>query len=278
MLHLAIVQKQQPIGIFDSGIGGLTVAKAIRELMPNESFIYFGDTAHLPYGEKSKEAIKSYAKKISSFLVENNCKLIVIACNTASSVAFKTISKILGKETPVIGVINPVADYAAKKYAGKSVGVIATKRTIKSKAYCKRIEKHNAKIYVKEVATPLLAPMIEEGYYHHKISNAIINNYLNVTALNAIDALVLGCTHYPLIKDEIKEYYNNKKQEVEVIDGAAIVAQTVKQTLLQYNLISDEEESTLKFYVSDYTPAFKKTAEIFFGEKIELKQLSLWNE
>lgn len=266
----------QPIGIFDSGIGGLTVAKAISRLMPNENFIYFGDTAHLPYGEKSAEAIKHYSKKITSFLLSHNCKMVVIACNTASSAGYKALLPMFTDKQLLVNVIDPIANYVAQKYASGKIGIVATKRTISTQAYSKRIKQASKQLQTAEMATPLLAPMIEEGFYNNKISQTIINSYLEKKVLANVDALVLGCTHYPLIQQEIENYYAKTSKKVEVIDGSLIVAQTIQKILKEKKLANKEGKANYKFYVSDYTPAFVKTAKMFFDKKVNLEYYPLW--
>ena len=162
------LKADQPIGIFDSGVGGLTVAKEIKRLLPNEDLIYFGDTKHLPYGEKSKEAIIEYSTQITKFLLDNNCKAIVIACNTATANALEDVLELVKGKVPVIDVINPVAEKVAYEIH-TNVGVIATKATVNSGLYKKSIRKHNKFIKVDELATPLLVPAIEEGFKNHPI-------------------------------------------------------------------------------------------------------------
>jgi glutamate racemase len=169
----------KPIGIFDSGIGGLTVAKAIAEALPNETIIYFGDTAHLPYGDKSKESITMYSKRITAFLLAKGCKAIVIACNTASAHAYADLKKAYPK-VPILNVIDPTVDYCLTKYKKGKIGVIATRGTIKSRIYPRKLNKENPKLEVPQTATPLLAPMIEEGFFNNKISKTIINSYLSL--------------------------------------------------------------------------------------------------
>ena len=217
--------QHDPIGIFDSGIGGLTVANAIHKLLPNEELIYFGDTAHLPYGDKSAIAIKSFAKGITDFLLDNKCKLIVIACNTASAHAYEAVKKQASGKAIVVNVIDPMANFVAKKYASKHIGIIGTKGTINSRVYVKKINKLSPAAKVSSLATPLLAPMIEEGFFNNLISKTIINSYLSKKHMEGIDALVLGCTHYPLIKKEVELYY---KKKAEVIDSSELIAQVVK--------------------------------------------------
>ncbi|MFM1771177.1 MAG: hypothetical protein RLZZ71_319 [Bacteroidota bacterium] len=265
-----------PIGIFDSGIGGLTVAKAIQKVLPNESFIYFGDTAHLPYGDKSPDSIRAYSKRIAELLVENNCKAIVIACNTASAHAFKTVVKSIPSHIPVINVVDPVAAYAAANYNKTKVGVIGTKGTIQSRIYVKRIEKLNPTLKVLSNATPLLASMIEEGYYNNKISQSIIDSYLSKSSFKGIEALILGCTHYPLIKKEVEKFY---QQKIEIIDSASVVAQYVSDVLKKKDILNtSKRKPKYSFWVSDYTESFEKSTAIFFNQKLKLVEKRIWKD
>ncbi len=248
---------KQPIGIFDSGVGGLTVAKEIKRLLPNEDLIYFGDTKHLPYGEKSKEAIIEYSTKITNFLLEQNCKAIVIACNTATANALYEVMTSVAGKVPVIDVINPVAEKVAYEIHN-NVGVIATKATVNSGLYKKSIRKHNKFIKVDELATPLLVPAIEEGFKNHPITHSIIYNYLSNAKLKNIETLILGCTHYPLLIDEIKQYYGNR---VRVIDSPNIVANHLNIILDKYHLLNtNNSKPTYQFYLFGY---YKKLRENF---------------
>ncbi len=263
-----------PIGIFDSGVGGLTVAKAITELLPNENIIYFGDTAHMPYGEKSPHAIKSYAEKIVEFLIAQPCKLIVIACNSASVTAFKRVQKLLPQKQFVINVIDPVVQHLVAEGHHKNIGLIGTKRTVSSAVYKKKFEQIDPSIHLKSLATPLLAPMIEEGFFNNKISKTVVHSYLNNPHLSKIEAIILACTHYPLIMNEIKSYY---KGDIEIINSAEIVSHAVQQFLKQNYLLNVSKKSPKhEFYVSDYTESFEQTAKIFFGTKLQLKEKNLW--
>lgn len=262
-----------PIGIFDSGIGGLTVANAIHQLLPNESIIYFGDTAHMPYGDKSPEAIKYYTMRIGQFLRDQNCKAIVIACNTASSLGFDDLNAMIKGEIPVINVIDPTVDYILSHKSIKQVGVIGTKATIKSNVYARKLKEKNENLEVQSLATPLLAPMIEEGFFNNKISKTIIDSYLNKAKLRKVDALVLACTHYPLIKKEISEFYD---RPINILDSAEIVAQYVKKVLTQKKLLSKKRLQPHHFYVSDFTNSFENSTKIFFKEKIHLELENLW--
>ena len=267
---------KQPIGIFDSGIGGLTVAYAVKNALPDESLIYFGDTAHLPYGDKSTAAIQAYAVKICDVLLRQDCKIILIACNSASSAAYHLSKEYVGSKAKVINVIDPVVSYVGEYFAGKTIGVIGTKRTINSNVYQKKIDKLGKNIHLKTLATPLLAPMIEEGFYDNSVSDQIIHQYLSDSKLDGIEALILGCTHYPLIKRQITEFYNNV---VQVIDSSDIVAAYLKAYLVKNNLLneSSSEKSTDKFFVSDYTRSFAESTKIFFKESVNLEYYPLWD-
>jgi glutamate racemase len=257
-----------PIGIFDSGIGGLTVAAAIHRILPEEQLIYFGDTAHLPYGDKSPEAIRSYSLNIGRFLLNQGCKMIIIACNTASSHAFDALASEIGAKVPVINVIDPVVETIVKANKYHHVGVIGTKSTIQSGLYASKISKMNPEIKVSSLATPLLAPMIEEGFFDNNISHTVIHSYLSSPRLKHIDSLVLACTHYPLIKAEINDYYQGK---VDIINTADIVASYVRQQLETLELLNNSHPKNHRFYVSDYTKSFERSTKLFFGEKISLK-------
>jgi glutamate racemase len=268
-------KRNRPVGIFDSGIGGLTVASAIKKVLPNEHLVYFGDTAHLPYGDKSPESIRSYALEISKFLYQKGCKVILIACNTASAHAYHVVNQEFGDRVPVINVIEPVAQYVAHNYTGQRIGVIGTKGTIHSRIYPKTIQKMNRNVDVTSLATPLLASMIEEGFYNNNISQTIINSYLSRPSIKDIQALVLGCTHYPLIKHEVKKFYG---KSVEIIDSAEVVARHLGFVLSSNNLLRDSDSrAENQFFVSDYTEAFEKSTRIFFRETIHLDEIRLWD-
>lgn len=265
-----------PIGVFDSGIGGLTVAKAINTLLPQEQLVYFGDTAHMPYGEKSPHAIKDYSVKIAEFLIQQPCKLIVIACNSASATAFKQVQAILPNKQFVINVIDPVVEYMVREDKYQKIGLIGTKRTVSSAVYKKKFEKANPQIHLKSLATPLLAPMIEEGFFNNKISKTIVHSYLDNPHLSGIESIILACTHYPLIMNEISSYYKGK---LDIINSAEIVSKAVQAFLQDHNLLNTKSKSPKhQFYVSDYTASFEETARIFFGSSLKLKENNLWRE
>jgi glutamate racemase len=266
-------KETNPVGIFDSGIGGLTVANAINKVLPNESLIYFGDTAHFPYGDKSSDSIKYYSIRIADFLLAQKCKIIVIACNTASSQAFEAVKKHVAGKVPVISVIEPVANRVAAQFTACRIGVIGTKGTIKTDAYAKKIREKNPTLEVNSLATPLLAPMIEEGFFNNKISRTIIHSYLSKPKLKRIEALILACTHYPLIRTEIEEYYKGK---VKILDSAEIVADAVLNKLAEDNLLNTQPKPRHHFFVSDYTKSFEESTKIFFSGKINLEHFPLW--
>lgn len=263
-----------PIGIFDSGIGGLTVANAIRKVLPHENMIYFGDTAHMPYGDKSSEAIKYYSLKIGKFLQAKGCKAIVIACNTASSLGFADLKEFLGDSVPILNVIDPVVEFCSAQQHYKNIGVIATKATIKSDVYATKLEATIDNIKVQSLATPLLAPMIEEGFFENNISKTIINAYLSSPKLKNIDCLILACTHYPLIRKEIEEYFDSK---VEILNTAEIVADDVKRKLTELEILNTStEKPKYQFFVSDKTSSFEHSTQLFFEDKISLIQNNIW--
>ncbi len=261
-----------PIGIFDSGIGGLTVAKAIHQRLPEERLIYFGDTVHLPYGDKSADAIRYYSLKISKFLLEKGCKMIVIACNSASSAAYDMLLDFFEGKALFINVVDPLVKEVVKRDFNE-VGVIATKATINSSIYKNKLKAINQKIQVRQLATPLLAPMIEEGFYSGNIAHSVVENYLGQPELDHIDALLLACTHYPLIRKEIESFYSSK---ISILDSTDVVAQEVFEILNSQKLLSDKKIESDVFYVSDYTQSFEETSRMFYGEDIKLEYQQIW--
>jgi glutamate racemase len=263
----------RPIGVFDSGVGGLTVAQAIRQTLPGERIIYFGDTAHLPYGDKSEEAVKGYSRRITEFLLGYDAKVVLIACNSASASAYESLLTEYGDRTIILDVINPVVEYvAARNYP--SLGVIGTKRTISSNTYEKKLREATPETAVVSLATPLLVPMIEEGFIFDDISNAIIRTYLSDSRLQNINALILGCTHYPIIRNQISKFFNF---DVEVIDSARIVAARLKEILEKHNMVNRGAAGEDIFFVSDFTEYFEKIARMFFESSINLQKADIWS-
>lgn len=266
----------RPIGIFDSGIGGLTLAKTITDLMPHESIVYFGDTAHLPYGDKSAAAIQAYSVKICDMLLKHDCKIILIACNSASAAAYELVKEYVGKRVPVVNVIDPVAMYVAQKFTNEKIGLIGTKQTINSGEHIRKIHELNAGLEVAALATPLLAPMIEEGFFSNSVAQSVINEYLSHPQLEGIRSLILGCTHYPLIMDQISEFYN---YSIEIIDYTRIVALHTFNLMKEMNMeaaLAPGEVPELKFFVSDYTRSFEQSTKLFFARQVSLVHYPLW--
>ena len=264
----------QPIGVFDSGIGGLTVAYAIRNLLPNESMIYFGDTAHLPYGDKSEAAIQAYSIKIADVLLKKGCKVIVIACNSASSAAYELLKEYVRRDTHIINVIDPMVEFVVGHFPGKHVGLIGTKRTVQSDVYSRKIAEGKKNIALHSLATPLLAPMIEEGFFNNQISHEIIAQYLSDPSLDKIEALILACTHYPLIKKEIDAYYQGK---MTILDSSEIIAVALKKYLEKEGILNKQLIPQQHFLVSDYTDSFEAAARMFFHDVVHLEKHPLWN-
>ncbi|MBP7184241.1 MAG: glutamate racemase [Saprospiraceae bacterium] len=262
----------QPIGIFDSGIGGLTVANAIVRHLPNEKIIYFGDTAHLPYGDKSLDAIRYFSIRITKFLIDKGCKMIVIACNSASTAANDMLKEFYKNQVHFVNVVDPLVEIAIQK-GYKKVGIIATKATVASRVYESKFAEKAPNVNVISLATPLLAPMIEEGFIHNNISQSIINQYLSNPIFEDIDVMLLACTHYPLIKQEIESFFQGK---VDVLDSTDIVAEKVKSLLSEYDQVNNEPHPKYQFYVSDFTQSFENTARSFYSHDIHLEHFPLW--
>src|SRR5687767_7695610 len=271
---MKIKKREQPIGIFDSGIGGLTVAHAIKKLLPHENMIYFGDTAHLPYGDKSEAAIQAYSIRIADILLQKGCKVIVIACNSASSAAYELLQEYVRRDTHIINVIDPMVALVNANFAKRQVGLIGTKRTVQSGVYFKKLNEANTGITLHSVATPLLAPMIEEGFFNNQISHEIIAQYLSDPELQNIEALILACTHYPLIQKEINDYYQGK---MDILDSSEIVAKALKDYLFKNDLLNPGADPNHHFLVSDYTESFESSARMFFHESVHLERHMLWN-
>jgi len=269
------VNKKNPIGIFDSGIGGLTVANAVSKQLPNEEIIYFGDTAHLPYGDKSAEAVQHYSIHITDFLLARYCKLILIACNTASAAAYEVVKDHVAGRIPVLNVIDPVVDRVAEDRAIKKMGIIGTKGTIKSQVYEHKLKAKRPDLEVVSLATALLASMIEAGFYNNSVSQAVINSYLAYPDFSDIQGMILACTHYPLIEKEVASFFN---QRIKIFDSTNIVAEKVKATLEENDLLNDLRRNPHHFYVSDFTDSFEQTTKIFFQEKIHLEHEAIWPE
>ena len=260
--------ERRPIGIFDSGIGGLTVARAINDLLPNESLLYFGDTAHLPYGEKSPELIRRYSSRITQHLIESGCKAIVVACNSASSNAIGAIVKAAGLNMPVIDMVTPVIRSISAEDGCQSVGLIGTRATIASGLYGETMNQLNSNITLVSRATPLLASAIEEGFFNDSIPGAVLEAYFADDSFKNIDSMILGCTHYPLVRENVQALL---PKGVNVIDSPKIIAQELKRVLTENAYPYTPEH---KFQVSDLTENFRCSAHYFFGSDINLEEVS----
>ncbi len=252
----------EPIGIFDSGVGGLTVLKELRRGLPGERLIYLGDTARLPYGTKSKDTVIRYALNNAAFLVEKGVKLLVVACNTASSLALEELRN--NFSIPVIGVIEPGAQKAALKSRKRKVGVIGTAATVHSNAYREAIQNYSPDIEVISIACPLFVPLAEEGWIQDEITIRVAERYLGPFSEKGIDVLVLGCTHYPLLKPVLAQVLG---KEVLLIDSAEAVADQVAASLklnqLQAENANDGSARALTICLTDRSPQFLQ-----LGEKI----------
>jgi len=254
-----------PIGVFDSGIGGLTVVRELMHILPGENIVYFGDTARVPYGTKSEKTIREFSIQNTKFLLSQNVKAIVIACNTSSAIALNDIQSIAN--LPVIGVIEPGAVASVGTTKNKRIAVIGTTATISSKAYEKKIKSLEQTIEVYSKACPLFVPIVEEGWFNHKIAYLAAEEYLTELKRYSIDTLVLGCTHYPLLKDTIQKVMGEK---VKLIDSGVETARVVKKVLEENDLLNQSDlRPYYKFFVSDLPQQFKKIGEMFLGREIE---------
>jgi glutamate racemase len=262
---VALVSRPQaPIGIFDSGLGGLTVAHAIMRQLPGESLVYFGDTARVPYGPKSPDTVRRYSMEIGFYLLEQGVKAIVVACNTATAHALPQLRDEL--PVPVIGVVDPGARAAVKATRTGHIGVIATAGTIKSGAYVRAIHAVAPDATVTAVACPLLVPLVEEGWTEHDATRLIAREYLASVMHDEIDTLVLGCTHYPLLKPLIASLVGSR---VRLIDSAEETAADTRRMLAEFDLAAPEGESSYRFIASDDPQQFLSLGQRFFGDTIE---------
>jgi len=267
-LHL---KADSPIGIFDSGVGGLTVANAIFNQLPNERLIYFGDTAHLPYGEKSPQNIIRYSRSIANFLIEQGCKAIIIACNSASAHAYEVLKKEIASQVFLINVIDPVIDFVARQQL-QNIGIIGTRATIHSNVYSAKLQQQYPQCTTYSLETPLLATYIEEGFFKKKeITQLVLREYLSKPILKTINALILACTHYPLIKADIDFYYDHK---IHLIDSTDVVATYTKSLLNEHGLLNNSKNTDFQhqFYTSYFTSSFETTAEMFFKKPLQLQE------
>ncbi|MDR9419365.1 glutamate racemase [Gracilimonas sp.] len=258
------LKNKAPIGIFDSGIGGLTVAKAVIDALPNEDIIYFGDTARVPYGIKSEETVRAYALQITNFLLKHGVKMILIACNTVSASAKEEIIQASG-DIPVLDVITAGTHNAVSDPNRRNIGVIGTLATVNSKAYVKAIHAHDPTVTVKQQACPLLVPLAEEGWIDNEVAIQTLHLYLDEFKDSGIQSLILGCTHYPLFKDVIPQILNG--ENVEIIDSADSIAMAAKEKLETLDLLNTSG-GQFQCFVSDRPQRFHELAERFLGKEL----------
>ncbi len=257
----------RPIGVFDSGLGGLTVVKELRRKLPNEKIIYFGDIARLPYGIKSKKQIIECSKENTQFLKSKNVKALVVACNSSASVSIPTLKKIF--KLPIIDVIQPAVEAAVRTTQAGRIAVLGTQATIDSGAYQKAIKKKDEKIKVFSIACPLFVPLVEEGWANNDIAKKTIETYLSSLKSKKIDVLILGCTHYPLLKTSIQKFMGDK---VVLIDSAGPTVKTLAEKVL-LNQKSIGSNKALEICVTDFPRNFVKIGERFLGHKMEKVQV-----
>ncbi len=273
------MEKEKPIGVFDSGIGGLTVVKRLSSMLPAENLIYFGDTARVPYGSKSNSTVIEYSLQNAHFLMEKNVKAIVVACNTASSVAIQELKN--NFKVPIIGMIEPGAKYAVSNSSSGRIGVIGTRATITNQAYSKEIKKLNPDVEVFEKACPLFVPLAEEGWIEHSATYEIAEEYLKELRDLKIDTLVLGCTHYPILANVIQKVIG---ENVKLIDSGIASAEVVRSEISRIGFETNSfGMGNHQFYVSDIPAKFQEVAELFLGrqishvQKVDLEYLTAFN-
>lgn len=259
--HLA----SRPIGVFDSGIGGLTVTRALMERLPFEDIVYFGDTARVPYGVKSVATIEQFTQQIVDFLMQQEVKLLVIACNTISAVAANKIRARVN--IPVIDVIDAGARNAVAVSRNHAIGVIATPTTVNSNAYARGVHALNAEARVYSQACPLLVPLVEEGWLDHPVTRMTVQEYLKPVLAEGIDTLVLGCTHYPLLKPLLAQEVGS---QIRLVDSAVSVAEQVAAKLVELDLANPQrQEPTYRYYVTDIPLRFQTVGERFLGRSLK---------
>ncbi|MCX5836343.1 MAG: glutamate racemase [Deltaproteobacteria bacterium] len=261
-----------PIGVFDSGIGGLTVVRALMERLPFENIIYFGDTARVPYGVKSPETITQFATQITRFLLQKEVKLLIIACNTMAAVAYQAVKDL--SPVPVLDVIAAGARKAIEETTSKHVGVIGTPATINSNAYARAIHEHDPDVRVFSQACPLFVPLVEEGWWHHPVTRLTAQEYLRPVLAEHIDTLVLGCTHYPVIKSLIREIVG---QDIRLVDSAEAMADITANLLHDMHLGNPQRNPPeYRFYVTDVPYHFQTIGEGLLGRTLFRVELVKW--
>lgn len=255
------------IGVFDSGLGGLTAVKEIMNLFPDENIVYFGDTSRVPYGTRSKETILKYTYSDINFLLSQDVKMIVIACGTASSAALPNIKEEV--DVPIFGVVDAGAYEAARVTKNNKVGIIGTPATIKSGAYIKYLKEYNPQVEVYNQACPLFVPLVENGHFNTDVTRLVVDEYLKDICEAGVDTLILGCTHYPLLKDAIAEYMGD---EVTLISPGEEVAKYLRKKITDDNRHSEDRDAEqYRYFVSDSIESFEELGSIFLETRINGK-------
>lgn len=272
---MSINNNEAPIGVFDSGVGGLTVMREIMRQLPNENLVYFGDTARVPYGSKSTETIIRFTRQIIRFLQTKKVKAIVIACNTASALTLDIVRREI--DIPIIGVVIPGARAAVRETRNKKIGVVGTEATIKSNMYTKLMQESEPEVTVVGKACPLFVPLVEEGFTKHKITGEVIDIYLRDMKNSGIDTLILGCTHYPLLRSIIREYMG---EEIHIVNPAYETAMDLKQLLEEKDMANGEpaegKTAHYDFYSSDAPVKFKEFANSVLPYNIDwIEQINI---
>ncbi len=261
---------ERAIGIFDSGVGGLTVLKEVARLLPQEELFYVGDTARVPYGTKSPETVRRYAVESAGFLAQQGVKMLVVACNTASAVAVNELASQF--QIPVIGVIEPGSRRAATLTTNRRVGVIGTEGTIKSGAYARAIKSDDPAIEVVSAACPLFVPLAEEGWHEHRVAEIAAGEYLAPLLDAGVDTLVLGCTHYPMLKKTLRTILGDG---IQLVDSAEETAKVVVDTLPSVGA-NQAGKGSVRFFVTDVPDRFSRVGSAFLGRNLEfVEQVNL---
>jgi glutamate racemase len=265
-------ERNNSIGVFDSGVGGLTVVRALMQGLPFEDIIYFGDTARVPYGVKSVETIRLYATQITEFLLQREVKALIVACNTMSAVAYDAIEDL--SPVPLLGVVDAGAKGAVAVTKNKRVGIIGTPATITSNTYVRAIKKYDPEIEIFSQPCPLFVPLAEEGWLNHAVTRLTAQEYLKPVVAHNIDTLVLGCTHYPLLKPVLQEVLGSP---IRLVDSAEAVTAQTKELLHEHNLGSEQRGSPeYRFYVTDVPHRFREIGELFLGRSLSDVTVVKW--
>lgn len=254
----------RPIGILDSGVGGLTVVRSLMEKLPEESFIYFGDTAHLPYGSKTESELMRYARDIIAFLLKQDVKAIIVACGTHSSITLPYIAE--DYDIPLMGVVKAAASCAVKTTRNRIIGIAATQATVNSRAYTGEIQRLNQECQVYETACPRFVPLVEGGKLEDEETRQAVAEYLQPLLDQGIDSLVLGCTHYPFLSGIIEKYVG---QDVEVIDPSCKTVEQAMEIFARHDLFSQNQNPSRRFYVSGNDESFYKVGRLLIGDTIK---------